>query len=146
MPNRIVHFFVFVIFANLAASCHFFEDAENIDECPINSGYPCPCVPVDLANDPEAKGFCDDGSNCIYNLADEEKGFCSLPCQGATDLSSCRRTDGFGSEGICSLVVGEVSVPNQCVVVCSEDDECPPGLTCQIRWGIAYAVCGPELK
>ncbi len=113
--------------------CHFFDDFDKLPEdCPLNSGYPCPCDPTHEGY-MNTEGLCDDGSVCAYyDQGGERQGFCSNTCFGLSDETSCSNTDGYGVTGFCWLSL-ESSEPNACVVVCEFDgqrEDCPPGLKC----------------
>jgi len=138
------------VLALCCSACHFFEDSENVDECPLNSGYPCPCL-QDMATRDCRDGIgpycCEDGrSQCIFFPdRDETRGICSLPCTGVTDTQTCIRTEGFGSEGICSLKVDSSTTPNFCAVVCNPGgNDCPPGMECLLDTTLNYSLCIPE--
>ena len=131
-------------------ACHFFEDSDNVDECGLNSGYPCPCVPEDA--DFECKNgsgdyCCKDGrSSCVwFGDNNETRGICSMPCLGIADSQSCINTKDFGSEGVCAMMVNDATSPNYCEVVCDpESDECPPGMECLSGFYLNFSVCRPE--
>lgn len=109
-----------------APGCHLFSDPDDIDECPMGSGYPCRCDPYDNG------GLCDDNSVCIP-INSEEKGFCSRDCAGVQDEGICEDRQGYGAFGFCRQWFEASPGPDQCIVVCEYDNmsgECPPGLTC----------------
>ncbi len=137
--------------ALFSPGCHFFEDSENVNECPLNSGYPCPCIP-DMAQY-DCKGLsdyycCKDGrSSCVYTDTPESRnrGICTKPCNGIDDSLSCRNTQDYGSEGICAMAVGSSDAPNFCEVICTPGvDDCPPGMECRDDIYLYFSVCRPE--
>jgi hypothetical protein len=120
--------------------CHFFEDADNVDECPLNSGYPCPCDSTQLTV------YCDDGRSACMYWNDPTRGFCSLPCDGASDTQKCANTAAYGNEGICRFMADGSTTPNYCGVVCQGNGggNCPPGMDCMTLDGEDYKVCFPR--
>ena len=127
-----------------AAGCHFFEDSDEIDECPLNSGYPCACT---SENAFVAKnGNCYDGSTCLYITGDEAHGFCAEPCDGLTDVSSCTGARGYGTEGVCWWQL-DADEPNYCALFCDGAGmgNCAPGMSCKPPTeGASYSVCVPN--
>jgi hypothetical protein len=130
--RRAILFCVSVLFAG----CHMFEDADNVDPCPLNSAYPCPC-------DVDTHPICDDESQCKATENDY-RGFCSARC---TEPVDCEETQGFGLEGVCELSIGTTSGTNNCVLVCDDtavSAGCPPGMECQWREDRGYGICWPK--
>ena len=116
--------------------CHMFEDADNVNECPMGSGYPCPCDAV-------ASPVCDDNSDC-YSPAADYRGFCADKC---VDNSDCTETGGYGLSGACAL---SINAPqdraNHCVVICDdgiETTQCPPGQECEWQAQMSRGICLP---
>jgi hypothetical protein len=135
---------VWTVLALFFSGCHFFEDSENVDECPLNSGYPCPCIP-ETANsnclDNSGRHCCEDNqSRCLISAdGDATRGICTLQCDGIED-TTCMNTKGFGSEGLCALKVNS-SNPDYCAVVCNSRDDCPPGTGCLFVTSLNYSLC-----
>jgi hypothetical protein len=105
------------------SGCHFFENPDDIQDCPVGSGYPCACHSYDN------EGYCDDGSICIY-FNNAEKGYCSRQC---SDAATCEDGLAYGSAGVCQAVLNSENIPDQCVVACDYNGEvgaCPAGLQC----------------
>lgn len=130
---------VLISAAALAAGCHMFDDPnEDIPkDCPLNSGYPCPCEPDE--------GNCDDGSACVYWAGDTSEGFCSAECDGKNDKESCAHTLGYGAIGHCWLMIESTDEPDYCIVVCEADGytgDCPPGLEC-LETADDFSACFP---
>jgi hypothetical protein len=128
-------------FGVIFTGCHLFEHPENIDDCPLNSGYPCPC-------NPSVAPVCMDDSPCLF-YNNPEMGFCSRPCAGIHDDATCQETAGYGVQGLCRFTTLEDSTePTNCQVACEYDNlvgECPPGLEC-IPFAdelTTYKVCYP---
>ena len=130
MNNRFRHI-IFSLFALLCA-CHMFEDPENVDECPLNSGYPCPCSME------TSEGFCEDNSRCVSG--GDDYGMCKMPC---ASKDTCEETQGWGIAGICDEEKGEDG--KYCQIVCDQRDGeagyCPPGMDCAWVTGTQYAIC-----
>ncbi len=126
----------------LSAGCHFFESADDIDECPLNSGWPCPCDNTQLDNG----GLCDDRQSTCLWVNDETRGMCSLPCNGVSDTLTCRNTQDYGNEGICRFKTDESETPNFCGIICvgNGSGNCPPGMDCLILDGESYKMCFPR--
>lgn len=143
---------LWTVLALLLTGCHFFEDAENVDECALNSGYPCPCVPNAAhftCKDKSGDYCCEDGrSTCVYTTEiNENRGICTLPCTGVADTQSCIRTQGFGSQGLCAMLVNQSTTPNYCELVCDpEIENCSPGMECRTDLNTSFSVCRPEIE
>jgi hypothetical protein len=95
----------------LLAGCHWFDDPNELEDCPFGSTYPCPC-----STTCEGNNVCvvTDGSRGSY-------GQCTLPCNGNHQLCN-QAADGFGT-GVC-LADG------YCASACYEDADCPAGMGC----------------
>jgi len=107
-------------------ACHLFEDPDTLDECPLNSGYPCPC-------NPQINGAqCDDGSTCEF-FDDPGEGVCAATCRGIEDRSSCRASRWDGEDGYCRLKANGAGMPNRCLAACWDETDCPPGMSCVFR-------------
>ncbi len=127
--------------------CHFFDDFDELPEdCPLNSGYPCPCDPRHEGY-MNTEGLCDDGSTCVYYGQDFDRGFCSSTCFSLDDASSCSETEGYGVMGFCWLSLESPSgadIPH-CILVCEFDgqrEDCPPGLKC-LQTVDGFSACFP---
>lgn len=140
------------------AGCHFFDDPEDIEECPVGSHYPCPCDAT------QKGGFCDDGTTCIYPTGSADAyGMCSQSCGqsylGDTNSNvndyMCEDPPGYGTReyngsrgSACFWNVSDYN--NQvsrwyCAVVCQSDDECPPGMICPYDDGAYdFGICAPD--
>jgi hypothetical protein len=76
---------------------------------------------------------------CILLDAMATKGFCTIPCGGAMDMTTCSMANGFPGPGApqCSLGAQDAmgNVTNVCGIFCGAQfnlpDMCPAGLTCQ---------------
>lgn len=102
-----------------------FGEKVDMDDCPLNSGYPCRCDGVKN---------CDDGSECVGLRPDQNGGLCAAPCEGAEDEASCAETKGYGLYGECAGYKGASASPEFCIVICEEDGqtaECPPDFECE---------------
>lgn len=125
---RLIWLSVFVIITG----CHMFEDSENVDECPLNSGFPCPCS-MEMSG-----GFCEDQSHCVTD--GDDYGICKMPC-GST--ASCEETQGWGIAGLCDQDLDEDG--KYCQVICDHSDGdagyCPPGMDCVWVDDTQYAIC-----
>ncbi len=144
---RFCKFFIFAFMLILVIGCHFFEDSDNVDECPLNSGYPCACSPLD-EEITASKGFCRDFSTCIYfPNSDNTRGVCSPVCAGSTDTVTCSNTNGYGSEGLCLMPSADNSEIFFCAVFCTKSDmaSCPPGQKCVLLDDGQNGVCYPKL-
>ena len=128
------------------AGCHFFDDPDEMDECPLNSGYPCACTYEDP--DVAEYGECRDGSSCLFPEVggDMAHGFCAAPCSGTTDVTSCTGARGYGTEGVCWWAV-DAEEPNFCAVFCDGDGmgNCAPGMSCEpVSADSSYRICMPN--
>ncbi|MCP4677994.1 MAG: hypothetical protein GY854_21255 [Deltaproteobacteria bacterium] len=96
------------------------------DECPLNSGFPCPC-------DAEE---CDDGSACV-GFADvaTEFGVCMRPCE---ENAECLIGAGCAAMGMCALSMTSDT---------DSDSETDSQLTCGYicRWKAAVSACPPNM-
>ncbi len=133
MMDKVKRFLAAVSMLMIPA-CHMFEDADNVDPCPLNSGYPCPCS-VESSG-----GYCDDASHCLAEGGDDF-GMCTWPC--ATS-GQCSERQSFGVEGLCASV-GDLKY---CQLVCEDpqgyEGYCPPGMVCDwLPGGSDYAICSP---
>ena len=141
MGNRLLTLSCLLSF--LAVGCHFFDDADEIDDCPLNSGYPCACTYEDalVARD----GQCLDGSACLYWGDDKTHGVCAEACDGVTDVTSCTEINGYGNEGLCWFQTTDADAPNYCAVLCDGDGmgNCAPGMSC-LEDGSEYRYCLPN--
>ena len=137
----------FSLLSVLAIGCHFFEDSDNIDDCPLNSGYPCPCTYDD--SDVYQTGECRDGSACLAYVDDQSHGICAETCSGVSDATSCFDTKAYGTEGLCWTGDSNVYPQNYCAVYCegTEDDNCSPGMVCTPVTGeTGYYICLPKTE
>ncbi len=128
-----------IVVLGLVSGCHLFDDPETLEECPLNSGYPCPCTPG--VNDSR----CDDGSSCEF-FGDHEKGVCSKSCIPGGRANECLAPRWYDTPGLCQLATGGSAEPNGCVVTCEDQEDCPPGLSCMAQpapSGQLQALCYP---
>lgn len=96
----------------IATGCHWFDDANNLDECSLNSSFPCPC---DIS--------CEGENVCVHTTGSRGSyGQCTLPCYGNHQLCT-QAAAGFGS-GICRE-------NGYCAIACYDDVDCPPGMGCK---------------
>ncbi len=102
-----------------------FGERADMDDCPLNSAYPCRCDGVKN---------CDDGSECVGLRPDQNGGMCAAPCAGGDDAASCAETGGYGLYGECAGYKGASETPEFCIVICEEDGQsakCPPDFACE---------------
>ena len=96
-------------------------------DCPINSGYPCPC-----------NAECDDGSTCGTIHSGDTIGVCLPSCTGDADCDLSDTFPNCNAVGGCTLTDGT----NQfCGYTCSADGDCPGDQYCDssLGVGICYA-------
>jgi len=110
----------------VAHVCHDVpSEPDFTEDCPMGSGVPCPC-------DAEL-GDCDDGSACLENGFDVHIGFCSNPCEGPDDTTSCTTADSTIA-GYCGLPPEITDLETHHCIYCCELDTvaapCPDGLSC----------------
>ncbi len=96
------------------------------DECPVNSGYPCPC-----------NANCEDGTLCDRVQGGSDYGICMKECTGA-DEDECALDMGCGAEPACTLSKGDGI--SYCGLVCTHDGDCPPNMGCTFDPGIGICV------
>ena len=128
----------------LFTGCHFFDDPDDLDECPLNWGYPCACTYDD--EKVSLTGECRDGSGCLY-FDNESRGICANQCDGTSDVGSCEETWGYGEEGLCWFQANGSDTPNFCAVFCQGNGRgnCSPGMECSlIAEDSDYRVCLPK--
>lgn len=76
---------------------------------------------------------------CILLDAMATNGFCTIPCSGTMDMTTCSMANGFPGPGAgqCALGAKDANgnVTNVCGIFCGAQfnlpDACPAGLTCQ---------------
>jgi len=97
--------------------------------CPINSGWPCAC-------DEDSAVGCDDGADCIGFGGFESCGYyCAARC--SVHDGDCPATE-YDADHLCALSDGLGTY--WCVLVCVEDEQCPPEQEC-IDTGRGASVC-----
>ena len=103
--------FVFIFCISLFSGCHWFDDPNDLEDCPLGSSFPCPCT-----TNCEGDDVCvlTEGSRGSY-------GQCTLPCYGNHQLCT-QAADGFGS-GICMD-------DGYCAIACYDHGDCPAGMGC----------------
>ena len=89
-------------------------DEGDCGECPLNSGYPCPCTED-----------CQDGSWCMFLEPTDSLGYCARGCETDPD---CATDKNCLSEKSCSLVTPDES--RFCRLHCEEHTDCPEDMLC----------------
>jgi hypothetical protein len=121
-------------------------EADAASECPLNSGWPCPCGGVNE---------CDNGDIC-FGIGPGE-GLCAPRCAGAGDDAPCAETMGWGISGggRCAYeVTYEGQTFGVCALICqvqAEDGEvikgfCPPGSRCVPQNGFSACFAEPPAR
>jgi hypothetical protein len=118
------------------------ENGDECGDCPLNSGYPCPC---DVSG-----GECEDGSMC-GNLPEPDEntsgnGYCAAACESFGQADACPDSliEGMdcAAEPICELGYQTGDEWNYiCALVCTADEECPSEMYCDSTSG--HSVCYP---
>jgi hypothetical protein len=107
------------------------DSSDYCGECPINSGYPCPCQ---MAN-------CDDDSLCGMLASPEQNtsgnGICVRFCTGPNDTTSCVVSSGCAAQGECALVLDQDAA---CGYICNLDSDCPTNMYCDHSIG-EFSIC-----
>jgi hypothetical protein len=75
---------------------------------------------------------------CIMLETGATSGICTIPCNGATDTTTCSAANGFPGPGAGTCITGKDQMGNVmqlCTILCGAQfnlsDMCPTGLTCQ---------------
>jgi len=107
------------------------------DECPPNSGFPCPCPSNECEDDP--------GSICgVLNITPEDVGVCASPCETNSD---CTTSLSCEAEPMCVLSLNADTDPDTeyfCGYICEENIDCPAGMTCEQVADTTIFICYPE--
>ncbi|MCK9463491.1 MAG: formylglycine-generating enzyme family protein [Proteobacteria bacterium] len=111
-------------------------DAHNPDDCPLGSAWPCTCY---FPEDTPGFWECDDGTACVYVNPhhaewDPEFGICAVMCDDIETDPTCDPTT-FTGDPSCELTYAysSVGMPDGCVLLCTEDFECPSDQHCVIE-------------
>jgi hypothetical protein len=111
-------------------------DAHNPDDCPLDSGWPCTCY---FPEDTPGFWECDDGTACAYvnpHYADWDPSFgiCAVMCDDIETDPTCDPTT-FTGDPSCELTYAysSVGMPDGCVLLCTDDFECPSDQRCVIE-------------
>jgi hypothetical protein len=101
--------------------------------------------------DPAMPNACPMGYSCVLLGAGATSGFCTLPCTGVADMTSCSTPNGFPGPGLGACVVQIQNQPGMfCGVVCGAQynlpDMCPTGLTCKDTIDAATKMPGMDGK
>lgn len=105
-------------------------DSGGCVDCPIGSGYPCPCL--------EAFGSCGDGSTCFVLELGDDQGVCARECGGLGD-PSCAFVSACAATGGCDLY-NLAFEQHFCVLSCEIDADCPPGTFCNDTLGAPFCL------
>lgn len=94
---------------------------------------------------------CPMGYSCIQLDAMATSGFCTIPCPGIMDMTTCSQANGFPGPGLGACVVGiQGQMGMFCGVVCGAQynlpDMCPTGLTCKDTIDAATKMPGMDGK
>ena len=100
------------------------------DECPLNSGYPCPC-----------NGTCQDDSWCVYFDEDDMLGYCARPCDADVE---CETEMNCWSEPSCSIISPDEE--RFCRLHCTDNSECPEDMVCAYPGGPNTGTCYPNAE
>jgi hypothetical protein len=94
-------------------------------DCPLNSGYPCPC-----------EDRCEDGGICGKTDINQKYGICVKPCD---DGESCEISMGCWARGTCGLKMA-TGTEAFCVLTCVVDSDCPLNMDCDFTIGFGMCV------
>ncbi len=84
---------------------------------------------------------CPAGYECISLQANATQGFCTLPCNGQADTTTCSNMFAGPGMGQCFIVTAQGAPPSKCGVACAGvGGACPTGMQCLLDGNMSPAT------